>query len=86
MVFLEEFNGLSDDVAATAGAGRRPPRLHAHHPIVTDEAVILGAQLLGMEIHRLQDVDDGRRQLLGQGEGRIVLRIATNLQDSLAKL
>jgi hypothetical protein len=39
-----------------------------------------------MEIHRLQRVDHGRHQPLGQREGRIVLGIAADLQHALAEL
>jgi hypothetical protein len=39
-----------------------------------------------MEVHALKHVDDGRHQLLGQGEGRVMLRIAADLQHALAEL
>ena len=38
-----------------------------------------------MKVDLLHDVDDGRHQLLGQGEGRIVLRITADLKHALTQ-
>jgi hypothetical protein len=85
VVLLEELHGLADDVAAAAGARRRPAGLDAHHAAVALVDEVLGAQLLGVEVDVLQHVDHGRHQLLGQGEGRVVLGVAADLQDALAE-
>jgi len=53
VVLLEELYGLADHVAATAGAGRRPPRLHAHDAVVALVDEVVEAQLLGVKIHGL---------------------------------
>jgi len=39
-----------------------------------------------MEVHGFEDIDHRRHQALGQGKGRVVLRIAADLQDALAEL
>ena len=53
VMLLEQLDGLADDIAAAAGAGRRAAGLDAHHAVVALEDEVLGAQLLGMEVHRL---------------------------------
>jgi hypothetical protein len=39
-----------------------------------------------MKVHRCEYVDDRGHQFLGEGEGRVVLRIAADLQHPLAEL
>ena len=85
MVLLEQFDGLPDDIAAAAGAGRGSARLDAHHAIITLEHIVFGAKLFGMEFDRLKHVDDGRHQFLGQRERAVMLGIATDLQHALAE-
>ena len=85
-MFLEQLDRLSDDEAAATGSGRRPAGLDAHHAIVAFDHVVFRAQFLGMELHRLQRVDDCRSEALGQREGRIVLGVAADLQHALAEL
>ncbi len=86
MVLLEQLHRLANDIAAAAGAGRRTARLHAHHAIVALIDEVLGAQLLGVEVDLLEDVDDRGHQPLGQREGGVVLGIAADLQHALAEL
>ena len=69
VMLLEQLHRLADDVAAAAGAGRRAAGLDAHHAVVALEDEVLDAQFLGVEVHRLQHVDHGGHQLLGQREG-----------------
>ena len=69
VMLLQQLHRLADDVAAAAGAGRRAAGLDAHHAVVALEDEVLDAQFLGVEVHRLEHVDDGRHQLLGQREG-----------------
>jgi hypothetical protein len=86
VVLLQQLDGLADHVATAAGAGRRSAGLDAHHAVVAREDEVLDAQFLGVEIDRLEHVDDGRQHLLRQREGRVVLRVAADLQHALAKL
>jgi hypothetical protein len=86
VVLLEQLHGLADHVAAAAGARRRPAGLDAHHAVVAFEDEVLEPQLLGVEVDRLEHVDDGGHQLLGQREGAVVLGVAADLQHPLAEL
>ena len=85
-MLLEQLHRLAHDIAAAAGAGGRAARLDALHaaPALGDE--ILRAQLLGVEIHLLENVDDRGLQLSGQREGAVMLGIAADLQHPLAHL
>ena len=85
VVLLEQLDRLANHIAAAAGAGRRAAGLDAHHPVEAFEHVVLGPQFLGVELDRFEHVDHGRHQLLGQGEGRIVLRIAADLEHPVAQ-
>ena len=85
-MLLQELHRLADDIAAAAGAGRRAARLDAHHAVVALDHEVLDAQFLGVELHRFERVDDGRREPLGEREGRVVLGIAADLQHALAEL
>jgi hypothetical protein len=60
VMLLQQLHRLADDVAAAAGARRRAAGLDAHHAVVALVDEILDAQLLGVEVDRLQHVDDGR--------------------------
>ena len=86
VMLLQELHRLADDIAAAAGAGRRAAGLDAHDAVVALVDEVLDAQLLAVEVHALQHVDDGRHEPLGQREGRIVLRVAADLQHALADL
>jgi hypothetical protein len=63
-----------------------PPASTHFTPLKPVGHEILGPQFLGVEIDLLEDVDDGRLQVPGQGEGRIVLRIAADLQDAAPRI
>ena len=85
-MLFEQLDSLADDEAAAAGARRRAAGLDAHHAVVAIGDEIFGAQLLAVEVHRLQRVDHRRREALRQREGRIVLGVAADLQHALAEL
>ena len=86
MVLFQQLDRLSGDIAAAAGTRRRTAGLHALHPIEAIKDEVLWAQLLGVKVHPLEDVDHRRDHLLGQGEGAVVLRVAADLQHPFAEL
>src|SRR5262245_39284435 len=86
MMLLQQLNGLADDIAAATSPGGRPACLDAHHAVVALIDEVVSAQLCGVEIDLLEDVDDGRHQTFGQREGRIVLGVAADLKYALAEL
>ena len=53
-VLFEQLDGLADDIAAAARAGRRPAGLDAHDARVAGCDKVLDPQLLAMELHRLR--------------------------------
>ncbi len=86
VVLLEELHGLADDITAAARASGRATRFDAFHAVEAFGHEILGAQLLGVEVDLLQDVDHRALEVACQREGRVVLRIAADLQDAVAQL
>jgi hypothetical protein len=86
VVLLEQLHGLADHVTATACASRRSAGLDAHDAVVAFVDEVLGAQFLGVEVDLFEHVDDRWHQLLGEREGRVVLRITADLQHALAQL
>mmetsp|Transcript_71777 Transcript_71777/g.198876 ORF Transcript_71777/g.198876 Transcript_71777/m.198876 type:complete len:207 (+) Transcript_71777:1000-1620(+) len=86
VMLLEQLDRLTDHVAATAGAGGRAAGLDAHDAVVALEHEVLDPQLFGVEVDRLEHVDDRRQHLLGQREGGVVLGVAADLQHPLAQL
>ncbi len=86
VMLLQQLHRLAHHVAAAARAGRRSARLHAHHAVKARVDEVLDPQLLRVEVHRLQHIDDGRQQLLGERESGVVLRVAADLQHALAEL
>jgi hypothetical protein len=86
VVLFQKLHRLAHDIAAAAGARGRPAGLDTQHPVIALGHEILGPQFLGVEIDLLQDVDHRGLQMPGQREGRIVLRVATDLQHPLAQL
>ena len=86
VMLLEQLHRLSNDISAAARACGRPARLDAHHAIIALKDIILGAQFLAVELHALKHVDHCRREALCQRERRVVLGVATDLQDALAEM
>ena len=85
VVLFQQLHGLPDHISAAAGACRRPARLDAHDPVIAFEHVIFGPQFLGVEFDRFQHVDHRRHQLLGEGEGAVMLGIAADLEHLVAE-
>ena len=85
VMLLEQLDRLAHHIAPTARAGRRAARLHAHHAVVALVDEVFDTQLLGVEVDRLQDIDDRGHERLGQGEGGVVLGVAANLNDTLSE-
>jgi mannitol/fructose-specific phosphotransferase system IIA component (Ntr-type) len=85
MMLLEKLHRLADDIAAATGSSRGTASLDAHHAIVSLEDKILRAQFFRVKIDRFEDVDHGRDQALGEREGRVMLRVAADLQNPLAE-
>jgi hypothetical protein len=85
VVLLQQLHRLAHHIAAAAGARGRAAGLDAHHAVIALGHEILGPQFLGVEIDLLQDVDHRGLQVPGQREGRIVLRVAADLQHLLAQ-
>ena len=86
VVLFEQLDGLTNHIAAAAGARRRAAGFDAHHAVVAGENKVFQPQLFGMEIHGLQRVDHRGIELLGQGEGGIVLGVAADLQHAFTQL
>ncbi len=85
VMLLEQLHRLAHDIAAAAGPRRRAAGLDAFHAVPAVEHEVLGAQLLGVKVDILQDVDHRGHEAAGQGEGRVVFRVATDLQHPPAK-
>ena len=86
VMLLEQLHRLSNDISAAARACGRPARFDAHHAIIALKHIILGAQFLAVELHALKHVDHCRREALCQRKRRVVLGVATDLQDALAEM
>ena len=85
MVLFEEFDGLPGDVATTTGARRWTTAFHAHHTVVPGEHEVFGSKFFAVEVNFLKDVDHCGHHAVRQSEGAVVLRIAANLQNTLAE-
>ena len=86
VMLLEQLHGLPGDVATAAGARWRAAGFHAHHPVEAFKDEVVGLQLLAVEVHLFEDVDHRWHHLVGQGEGAVVLGIATDLKHPFAQL
>ena len=86
VVLFEQLDGLSDHIAAATGSRRRAAGFDAHHAVVAGENKVFQPQLFGMEIHGFQRVDHRGIELLGQGEGGIMLGVAADLQHAFTQL
>src|ERR1700734_3124732 len=85
-MLLQKLDGLADDITAATSSRRRAAGLNAHNARVAGGDEIFDAQFFAVKLHRLQSVDDGRDQALGEREGGIVLRVAADLQDAPPEL
>ena len=86
MVLLQQLHGLTHDITATAGAGRRAARFHAFHTIKAFKHEIFRTQFLRMKIDFFENIDHRRDQGSGQCEGAVMLWITADLQHALAQL